>query len=66
MPAPKLTIPDHPPATPSDMLTFPLPNVTLHPDDATSKVFMAIGRSFLSVVSGIFIIRQYQYMLNLS
>ncbi|KAF7978094.1 hypothetical protein HWV62_1492 [Athelia sp. TMB] len=49
VPAPKLTIPDHPSATPSDMLTFPLPNVTLHPDDATSKVFMAIGRSFLSV-----------------
>jgi hypothetical protein len=30
---------------------FPLPNVMLHPEDATSKVFHAIGRCFLSVVS---------------
>lgn len=29
--------------------TFPLPNVMLHPDDASNKVFHAIGRSFLSV-----------------
>ncbi|KAG5639619.1 hypothetical protein H0H81_010821 [Sphagnurus paluster] len=28
---------------------FPPPGVVLHPDDANSKVFMAIGRSFLSV-----------------
>ncbi|KAG1756853.1 uncharacterized protein EDB91DRAFT_39354 [Suillus paluster] len=28
---------------------FPLPNVMLHPEDATSKVFHAIGRCFLSV-----------------
>ncbi|KAL4067574.1 hypothetical protein J3A83DRAFT_4097400 [Scleroderma citrinum] len=28
---------------------FPLPNVMLHPEDASSKVFHAIGRSFLSV-----------------
>ncbi|KZP20849.1 hypothetical protein FIBSPDRAFT_861294 [Athelia psychrophila] len=49
VPAPKLTIPDHLPAPCSDMLTFPPLNVTLHPEDATSKVFIAIGRSFLSV-----------------
>ncbi|KAI6106411.1 hypothetical protein EV401DRAFT_2008791 [Pisolithus croceorrhizus] len=29
--------------------TFPLPNVVLHPEDASNKVFHAIGRSFLSV-----------------
>ena len=29
---------------------FPLPGIVLHPDDANSKVLMAIGRSFLSVV----------------
>ncbi|GLB35350.1 hypothetical protein LshimejAT787_0209150 [Lyophyllum shimeji] len=28
---------------------FPPPGIVLHPDDANSKVFMAIGRSFLSV-----------------
>ncbi|KAH7889748.1 hypothetical protein F5I97DRAFT_1924265 [Phlebopus sp. FC_14] len=28
---------------------FPLPNVMLHAEDASSKVFQAIGRSFLSV-----------------
>ncbi|KAG6337212.1 hypothetical protein ID866_1884 [Astraeus odoratus] len=28
---------------------FPLPHVVLHPEDASSKVFQAIGRSFLSV-----------------
>lgn len=32
-----------------DMPTFPPPNVTLHADDADSKVFLAIGRSFVSV-----------------
>ena len=30
---------------------FPLPGVMLHPEDASNKVFHAIGRSFLSVVS---------------
>jgi len=34
----------------SSMPLFPLPHVTLHPEDANSKVFIAIGRSFLSVV----------------
>ncbi|KAI6039024.1 hypothetical protein EDC04DRAFT_3141121, partial [Pisolithus marmoratus] len=29
--------------------TFPLPNIMLHPEDASSKVLQAIGRSFLSV-----------------
>ncbi|KAI0721601.1 hypothetical protein C8T65DRAFT_565661 [Cerioporus squamosus] len=28
---------------------FPPPHVVLHPDDASSKVFLAIGRSFMSV-----------------
>ncbi|KAG6872810.1 hypothetical protein C0995_006409 [Termitomyces sp. Mi166 len=28
---------------------FPPPGIVLHPDDANSKVFLAIGRSFLSV-----------------
>jgi len=31
------------------MPTFPPPHVMLHPEDANSKVFLAIGRSFLSV-----------------
>ncbi|KAG1723571.1 hypothetical protein EDB19DRAFT_1859018 [Suillus lakei] len=44
----------HPPApdsntTQSHFPIFPLPNVMLHPEDATSKVFHAIGRCFLSV-----------------
>jgi hypothetical protein len=30
---------------------FPPPNVVLHPDDAASKVFMAVARAFISVVS---------------
>lgn len=30
---------------------FPLDHVMLHPDDANSKVFIAIGRCFMSVVS---------------
>ena len=29
---------------------FPPPHIILHPDDANSKVFLAIARSFLSVV----------------
>lgn len=29
---------------------FPPPHIVLHPDDANSRVFLAIGRSFLSVV----------------
>ncbi|EMD38584.1 hypothetical protein CERSUDRAFT_113768 [Gelatoporia subvermispora B] len=42
------------PATPAEqpqpeLLPFPPPHVVLHPDDATSKVFLAIGRSFMSV-----------------
>ncbi|KII89021.1 hypothetical protein PLICRDRAFT_53516 [Plicaturopsis crispa FD-325 SS-3] len=34
---------------PLDMPQFPPPHVMLHPDDANSKVFLAVGRSFLSV-----------------
>jgi hypothetical protein len=34
----------------SNLPLFPPPNVMLHPEDANSKVFLAIGRSFLSVV----------------
>lgn len=30
---------------------FPPPGIVLHPDDASSKVFMAMGRAFMSVVS---------------
>ncbi|KZV69649.1 hypothetical protein PENSPDRAFT_753172 [Peniophora sp. CONT] len=37
------------PPLPADTPEFPPPHVTLHPDDSTSKVFIAIGRSFLSV-----------------
>lgn len=36
--------------TPSNFPHFPPPNITLHPDDANNKVFLAIARSFLSVV----------------
>jgi hypothetical protein len=32
-----------------DMPAFPPPHVILHPEDANSKIFLAIGRSFLSV-----------------
>jgi hypothetical protein len=35
---------------PVEMPPFPPANVMLHPDDASSKVFLAIGRSFVSVV----------------
>ncbi|KAF9466298.1 hypothetical protein BDZ94DRAFT_1306292 [Collybia nuda] len=34
---------------PFNIPQFPPPHVVLHPDDANSKVFLAIGRSFLSV-----------------
>ena len=36
--------------TPHNFPPFPPPHIVLHPDDANSKVFIAIGRSFLSVV----------------
>jgi hypothetical protein len=35
---------------PLSVPVFPPPHVVLHPEDASSKVFLAIGRSFLSVV----------------
>ncbi|KAI0062382.1 hypothetical protein BV25DRAFT_1804163 [Artomyces pyxidatus] len=41
----QLTDPEPLPGAP----TFPPPHVMLHEDDSTSKVFLAIGRSFLSV-----------------
>lgn len=43
----------HPvPRTPAPCFpVFPLPGVMLHPEDASNKVFQAIGRSFLSIVS---------------
>lgn len=47
---PKLHIPNTPLLS-DPMATFPFPGVMLHPEDANSKVFLAIGRSFLSVVS---------------
>ncbi|KIK93163.1 hypothetical protein PAXRUDRAFT_829245 [Paxillus rubicundulus Ve08.2h10] len=39
----------HPPHPDPCLPPFPLPNVMLHPEDASSKVFQAIARSFLSV-----------------
>ncbi|OJA18733.1 hypothetical protein AZE42_11125, partial [Rhizopogon vesiculosus] len=41
--------PSQPPTQPTNYPLFPLPNVLLHPEDASSKVFHAIGRCFLSV-----------------
>ncbi|KAG2157018.1 hypothetical protein DEU56DRAFT_721999 [Suillus clintonianus] len=41
--------PDSNPPEQPQFPIFPLPNVMLHPEDATSKVFHAIGRCFLSV-----------------
>ncbi|KAG6886014.1 hypothetical protein C0993_006130 [Termitomyces sp. T159_Od127] len=39
----------HPDPGPPPAPQFPPPGIVLHPDDANSKVFLAIGRSFLSV-----------------
>ncbi|KIJ17363.1 hypothetical protein PAXINDRAFT_168057 [Paxillus involutus ATCC 200175] len=39
----------HPPHPDPCLPPCPLPNVMLHPEDASSKVFQAIARSFLSV-----------------
>ncbi|KAJ3844498.1 hypothetical protein F5878DRAFT_525671 [Lentinula raphanica] len=41
LPKPQPTTPKYP--------VFPLPHVSLHPDDSASKVLLAIGRSFMSV-----------------
>ena len=38
------------PVPPEHYPTFPPPNVVLHPDDASSKVFLAVARAFVSVV----------------
>ena len=32
---------------------FPPPHVVLHPEDATNKVFLAVARAFVSVVSAL-------------
>ncbi|VDB91447.1 unnamed protein product [Peniophora sp. CBMAI 1063] len=40
---------DKAPPLPAGTPDFPPPHVTLHPEDSSSKVFIAIGRSFLSV-----------------
>ncbi|EGN93233.1 hypothetical protein SERLA73DRAFT_78839 [Serpula lacrymans var. lacrymans S7.3] len=52
-PSHKLKPTDHTPnsplTTPSNFPVFPPPHVLLHPEDANSKVFLAIGRAFLSV-----------------
>ncbi|KAL6309051.1 hypothetical protein BKA93DRAFT_814964 [Sparassis latifolia] len=50
VPAPKskLGLVTSPPPQP-DFPPFPPPHVMLHSDDANSKIFMAIGRSFMSV-----------------
>jgi hypothetical protein len=66
IPAPKLSITASDKQHPThDMPTFPPPHVMLHPEDANSKVFLAIGRSFLSVVSCIsFITLGLQHVLT--
>ncbi|KAF8061528.1 hypothetical protein FPV67DRAFT_283807 [Lyophyllum atratum] len=46
-PTPKSTAPA--PDAHTNFPQFPPPGIVLHPDDANSKVFLAIGRSFLSV-----------------
>ncbi|KAF7338449.1 hypothetical protein MVEN_02070800 [Mycena venus] len=40
---------DHRKTKSSRPLVFPPPHVVLHPDDANSKVFLALGRSLMSV-----------------
>lgn len=53
-PPPRRIRPVPVPVTPTPhpcLPVFPLPGVMLHPEDASNKVFHAIGRSFLSVVS---------------
>ena len=39
------------PAAESSAPSFPPPHVALHADDANSKVFLAIGRALMAVVS---------------
>lgn len=36
---------------PNTLHDFPPPHVVLHPEDAASKVFLAVARAFVSVVS---------------
>ena len=46
----KAATPVAPDAPANDLPAFPPEHVHLHSDDATSKVFLAIGRSFMFVV----------------
>lgn len=66
VPTPKLSIPPSvQQQTSHDMPDFPPSHVMLHPEDANSKVFLAIGRSFLSVVSGVcYLMQSYNVFLN--
>lgn len=45
---------DNHPLQVHNMPMFPPSNIMLHPDDANNKVFLAIGRAFLSVVSDVY------------
>lgn len=51
-----LHLPPQPAAQPKDAcdIEFPPPGIELHPDDANSKVFIAMGKAFMSVVSHYF------------
>ena len=52
-PAPKRTVSPElqsQPVPPEQYPAFPPQNVVLHPDDANSKVFLAVARAFVSVV----------------
>ena len=51
LPVPKPGQPSLAPPPDSGILDFPPPHVMLHVEDSSSKVFLAIGRSFLSVVA---------------
>lgn len=46
----KAALPSSSPEPQGTLPPFPPPHVMLHSDDANSKVFLAIGRSFMSVV----------------
>lgn len=52
-PMPKLNTMHSTLPTTHDMPAFPPSHINLHPEDANSKVLLAIARSFLSVVSSI-------------
>lgn len=56
-PSPRLGSSPTPNSTqhPDPLPQFPPTHIILHPDDANSKVFLAIGRAFLSVVRTFFL-----------